>query len=115
MSDPRQERRVDLGKRTAVLRYDMNAICELEEAIGGPVTTLLSDAKRLGFREIRALVWAGMLHGEPTNTLAKVGAWIDAARFADIAKVAAEALSAALKIDGAEDDDSTDRGEPDPT
>lgn len=115
MSDTRQERRVDLGTRTVILRYDMNAICELEDAIGGPVTTLMSDATRLGFREIRALVWAGILHGEPTRTLAQVGGWMDPAQFAEIAKTAAEALGAALKIDGPESETSGPSGEPDPT
>lgn len=41
------------------LRYDFNAISELEEKMDAPIGTLLSE-NRMGFRAIRGLLWAGM-------------------------------------------------------
>ena len=54
------------------LRYDFNAICEYEGATGRSIANLTDGA--FGARDIRALLWAGLLHEHPRMTLQKAGA-----------------------------------------
>jgi hypothetical protein len=58
--------------RVRRLKYDFNAVCELEDALGKPVTQLKQE--NVGFREMRAMLWAGLLHEEPDLTIQEAGA-----------------------------------------
>jgi hypothetical protein len=59
------------------LCFDFNAICELEDVMGKPVTQLQEN--NVGFKEIRALLWAGLLHEDRDLTIEEAGALIDEA------------------------------------
>lgn len=97
MSDPRPERPVDLGKRRVVLRYDINALCELELVLGvSGVQALAARLDDIGFGTLRAFVWAGVLHGDEQPTLRQVGSWIDAGRLEPIGVAIGEAFAAAF-------------------
>lgn len=58
------------------LRYDLNAMVELEERFG--VTDLVGFGEllqRARLRDIRTLLWLGVRHEAPDITEAEVGAW----------------------------------------
>lgn len=85
---------VELGGEVRRLKYDLNALAELEDALGYPVTQLRDD--RIGVRELRALVWAGLLHEEPKLTLKAAGSMIELDRIEEITKAVTEALERAF-------------------
>ena len=96
---------VTLGGKSWHLRYDMNAIAELEGALGREIRDIGLRLMRgkMGAREVRALVWAGILHEFEDAGIRQVGDWLndagflkdDQARDAILAKVF-EALSGAF-------------------
>lgn len=68
------------------LKFDLNALAEFEGAMGCSVNSLflrVKDANEaggkeagaavIGFREVRALVWAALLHENPTLTIKEAG------------------------------------------
>lgn len=61
----------------------MNAIAELEGALKQTVEEIGSRLTRgkFGFREIRALAWAGMLHEDAELGIRQVGDWLTEAGF----------------------------------
>lgn len=53
------------------LRFDLNAICDLEDAMDGSIYTILRE--RAGFNFMRHLLWTGCKWQEPALTPAVVG------------------------------------------
>lgn len=74
---------VTLGGKAWHLRYDMNAIADLEGALGRDIREigLRLMRGRMGTREVRALVWAGILHEFEDAGIRQVGDWLDEAGF----------------------------------
>lgn len=99
--------KVTLGGRQRTLRYDLNALAELEEATGTSLAELQS--KTVGLRFLRALVWAGLLHQEPDLTQREVGAWIDGENLQEVQDAAVKALTAAFS-QASEGDQGNDSG-----
>jgi hypothetical protein len=62
---------IDFDKKRN-LRFDINAIADLEEVTGTSVQQLM-DAKKIGFRIIRAMVWAGLKHEDSMLSLNDAG------------------------------------------
>ncbi len=58
------------------LRLDHNALVTVEELIGKPISRIVAGGE-LGFREIRALVFAGLRHDDRRLTLERVGELLD--------------------------------------
>ena len=60
------------------LRYDMNAIAEVEGALRMTIREIGLRLMRgkIGAREIRALVWAGILHEFEDAGIRQVGDWL---------------------------------------
>jgi hypothetical protein len=56
--------------RTIVMSF--NALCDAEEKLGVSLITT-SDIDLTSLRSLRALLWAGLKHEDPTLTLEKVG------------------------------------------
>lgn len=80
------------------LKFDLNALSELEDALGKPVTQLNDGT--VGMRELRAMVWAGLLHEDPDLTLRDTGELIDLERIEEITEKVTEALTAAFPQGG---------------
>lgn len=61
----------------------MNALAELEGALHFTMTEIGARFKkgRFGTRDIRALVWAGVLHQDEDATIRQVGDWLTEAGF----------------------------------
>jgi len=49
----------DVKDKTYTLRYNFNAVCDLEEEAGYGIQTLF-DPKKVGLNIIRLLIWAGL-------------------------------------------------------
>lgn len=54
------------------LRFSINALADLEEATGQSVLLAMSE-KNLGFRSLRALLWAGLRHEENGISIERAG------------------------------------------
>lgn len=58
-----------------IFRFNLNALAELEGVIGE--TLMQIKPEQFGFKQQRAMVWAGLIHAEPKLTLAQVGDLLD--------------------------------------
>lgn len=92
------------------LRYSMNALVNVEEVLGKPVGQIVSEFNEglFGFKDIRAILWAGLLHEDPGLTPEQVGDMIDEAEsFAYVAQRVGEALQSAFSSVEAEEKNIT--------
>ena len=78
--------------RERTLRIDANALADAEEKLAGPVLERIGRG-RLGIREIRALLWAGLRHEDPELTLEGAGEFITAESLPRISKALNGALN----------------------
>jgi len=94
---PKQSVSIKLGDKTRHLRYDFNALVALEETLGSPISeigTLVSGSVRL--KDLRAIVWAGLLHEDSGVTENDVGNWLDLSMLGEVADKIRQAFEAAL-------------------
>ena len=63
---------IELGGKTRTLRYDYNAIADVEEKAGLGAETLFTE-ERAGFHVLRLLVWAGLRWADRGITPARAG------------------------------------------
>jgi len=77
MSNPyRGEVAIEIGGKRRTLRFDLNALAEIEQALGlRGLDATLAALSNLGYREARAALWAGLKHECPALTLEEVGSW----------------------------------------
>lgn|SRR5690606_12688582 len=66
---------VELGGAVRKLRYDFNAIVELEEYFNKGIGAILNE-EQVGFRVIRAMYWAGVRAFNKKVTIDQVGNWL---------------------------------------
>jgi hypothetical protein len=64
--------KVDIGGQERELHFDLNALVEIEDRFGS-VTEVMKVA--VSFKNIRFLVWAGLLWKEQELTEKEVGKW----------------------------------------
>lgn len=57
------------------LRYGINALCTIEDLLGKSISSL--DLQNLSMKDLRLVIFAGLLHEDNTLTPEKVGALID--------------------------------------
>lgn len=58
-----------------IFRFNLNALAELEGILGESLMQIKPE--QFGFKQQRAMVWAGLLHAEPKLTLGQVGELLD--------------------------------------
>jgi len=63
---------LEVGGETKRLRYDFNALADIEEKAGVGAAVLFSE-QRMGFNAIRLLVWGGLRHQDPGLTTQRAG------------------------------------------
>ena len=63
----------ELNGKTKRLRYDVNAIADIEDTAGVGVFSLVSDQKRIGYSSLRVLFWGGLKHEDKGITLDRAG------------------------------------------
>lgn len=82
---------IELDKKRR-LKFNMNALSELEDAMGKPVTQL----NNVGMKELRALLWAGLIHENPNLTLQDAGNLIELENIEYIGEKVTEAMTLAF-------------------
>lgn len=84
--------------RQVKLKMDMNALCELEEAMGEKIPNIgdMVQQRRIGIKECRAMLWAGLLHQNEDITMKEAGEIMTGAGFAETMKVIMPAMAEAL-------------------
>ena len=81
------------------LRLSFNALCALEGKIGqtfNVVIAAMADPARMSFVNIRALLWAGLLHHHRTMTIDAAGDLIEAVGIAEAVGLIGEAVALAF-------------------
>ena len=73
------------------LFFDSNAMVSVEEAVGKTAFEIISGA-RMGFRETRAFLWAGLRHEDPRLTIEAAGDLLTSRNLSAIAKAINEAI-----------------------
>ena len=66
---------VELGGAVRKLRYDFNAIVDLENYFNKGIGAILNE-EQAGFRVIRAMYWAGVRAFNKKVTIEQVGNWL---------------------------------------
>jgi len=93
---------IELGGKRRSLRYTFNSLVALEEEFGIPIANF---DKILGgtisLKQVRALLWAGLLHEDKSLRPEDVGEWIDISRLNDITTKIEEAIT--LSFGGSEE------------
>ena len=85
---------IELGGQSRQLRFDLNALAELEDKLGvgiGEIQTVRASAKT-----IRAMAWAALLHADASLTEQQVGSWITGDNFVEVTDRIMEALAQAF-------------------
>ena len=84
-----------------VLRYDVNALCEAEEASGENIPALLAklnDGVPPSFRQMRTLFWAGLRSGAPKITQAEAGTLLGELGAEKAMRLVGDSLTASLGL-----------------
>lgn len=66
---------VELGGRSRQLRFDFNAVADLEDHFGKGIRAILSE-EQVGFKVLRGMYWAGLKWNNRGLTLPRVGDWL---------------------------------------
>lgn len=88
------------------LRYDFNALCDLEDNLGIPISELGKKltGKTVALKTIRAIVHAGLVHEDEDLTVREVGELIgnmlQGDKLAELAKLLTEAMEGAFGTAG---------------
>jgi len=87
---------VKLGEYT--LRFPTNALVELEESLNQPLGLLITKMSRgrVSIKELRAFVWAGLMHEMPDIVLEKAGEIIDEVSIPSASEAVVEAINLAF-------------------
>lgn len=77
------------------LRYTLNALSEIEDKLGIPLTEI--GKTPLGIKAVRVILWAGLIHEDPDLTVEAVGDLVDFGNFEEVQLKIAEAFEAATQ------------------
>lgn len=80
------------------IKFDLNAMAELEDKYGS-VEAAFNALEKNSIKAIRSVLWAGLLHSDPTLTEQQVGALIDLDSMGDIMEQLGESLNESMPTD----------------
>ena len=83
------------------IRLNTNALVKVEEILNRPISEFGTS---FGMTEIRAMLWAGLLHEDKSITLDSVGDLIDEAGLEYVTEKVGEAINVAMGIKSEEAD-----------
>lgn len=87
---------IDLDKPRK-LRYDMNALCELEDVFDKPIMEVLAEIETgMSIKLVRAVLWAGLIHEDEELTQRQVGTMIDMSNIMEVQEKLTEAISTSM-------------------
>lgn len=89
--------------RERTFHYDLNALADLEAELGRSAIEVFTPGAKIGFRELRALLWAGLRHEDPELSVTAAGKLIGEAvgksfleKFNHVVSLAMRALTLAF-------------------
>lgn len=77
------------------IRFDLNALVEVEEALGVTFDKLQEAAAKGGMKVMRKVLWIGLKQEDADLTEHQVGAMIDASNVGKVSEAISEAFGAA--------------------
>mgnify|MGYP005750951813 CR=1 FL=1 len=83
---------VELDKKRH-LRYTMNALAEIEDALGVELSEM--DKVKMNIKNVRIILWAGLIHEDPDLTQEEVGDMVDLANIKEVQEKVSEAFNTA--------------------
>jgi hypothetical protein len=93
--------KITLDKERTML-FDLNALCELEEAFG-TIEEAFKALEKMSMKAIRKLLYAALVHEDESLTEKQVGQLIDISNIQEVAVKIQEAFQAsAPKVEGNE-------------
>lgn len=95
--------------RVRHLRYDLNALIEVEERTGISLLQSFSP-QMLRVKEIRTFLWAGLIHEDPDLTPERVGALVSPGAIGELTQKLHEALTGAMPKSEGEGDAGEEGG-----
>ena len=79
------------------LRFDFNALCALEDELGLSIAKLGNIlAGSVGLKDLRAIVWAGLIHEDESLSVKDVGNFLELGEMAEIADKIRQAFEIAF-------------------
>ena len=92
MANPhRGEVEIDIGGRERVLRFDFNAIAELEKRLDMPFSVAFAE-ENAGIRVIKESLYVGLKSTNPRVTPDLIGRWMEFPKLSDYGEKIGEAL-----------------------
>lgn len=82
--------------RPRVLRFDLNAMVSFEEASGKSLFDPSFQLHSMSAKDLRAMLWACLLHDDSSLTLEDVGTMISTDNMADVSAKLNEAFEVAM-------------------
>lgn len=86
----RGESKIVLGDKEYTLRFDLNALVELEDKMGVPLSEM--GEMKITIRNVRSMLWAGVLHQEPEITEQEIGKFVDMDNMEEVQTAISEAF-----------------------
>lgn len=87
----RGESKLVLGEKEYTLRFDLNALVELEDKLGVPLSEM--GNMKITIRNIRSMLWAGILHEAPELTEAEIGKYVDMGNMEEVQTAISQAFN----------------------
>lgn len=73
------------------LQYNLNALAEIEDVLGVKIHEM--HTLSLGMKNIRTILWAGLIHEDAELTEEQVGAMVDVSNIAEVQAKVNEAFT----------------------
>lgn len=87
----RGESKLVLGGNEYTLRYDLNALVELEDKMGVPLSEM--GEMKITIRNVRSMLWAGILHENDEITEKEIGKFVDMENMEEVQEAISKAFS----------------------
>ena len=99
----KQRGEIALAGTDYVLRYDLNALCELEAESGENITAIVAkmEGSPPSLREVRLLLWGGLRSDNPKMTVSEAGHVMAEVGIAVAVAAIGEGLTACFGMSGA--------------
>lgn len=106
-NEKRAQVEIELGDKTYVLRYDMNTIARLDQALGEPISKLAKE-ERFGVHSLRQCIFEGIRDRNRKLKIGDVGGMMEGPQLGYYSEQVAEAIGLAMGIDSDEDEEGED-------
>jgi hypothetical protein len=86
---------IELDGKVRNLRYTMNALAEIEDGLGVPLSEM--ENIKMTMKNIRVILWSGLIHEDPELTQVEVGNMVDLNNMQEVQEKVAEAFAMSQK------------------